>query len=368
MRWPACCLVLLVLLLAGCGGPSRGPDPQVVAALARGVNLALWPPDGPVDAVHASHFVTDAADLARIRALGLRHVRVSLDPRWLADAQLRPREVRVQRLQQELARVRASGLFIVLALQPDSAYKQQLGRDDALLAATARLWQDIAGRLEDFGPREIAYELLNEPEIEDPRRVHQLMETLRQALREVRPRHSLVVAGPGYSDPEQLLRLPAFEDPNLIYGFHFYAPKNFTHQGAPYGWPVWARLHDLPYPASPDAVAALAASEAEELAGHIRWYGEERWNRERLAASLAPLQAWAREHGRVLWCSEFGVYRYAVRAGHREAWLADVRGLLEAAGIGWTHWDYAGYFGLVRGEPGARRLDEGALRALGLTP
>jgi len=366
-------LLALLLVLGGLSAckptppKASGPDPAVVQALQRGINLAIWSGEKNLDAVHAAQVNPDDGDLARIRALGFTHVRIALDPSWLADAQLRPYPEHLAQVQRDLARVRDHGLLAVLSLQPSSAFKQQLGRDDALLERTAQLWQTLASALEDFTPQQLAYELLNEPEVEDATRVRHVLTNLARAVRKAAPRHTLVAQGPRYSDVDDLIRLAPLDDRNVVYSFHFYEPKNFTHQGVPYGWPMWALLGELPYPSSPEAVAPALDFMTFEAIEHARHYGEQRWDRSKLAAALAPVTAWAKQHGVAVWCSEFGAYRYKARPEHRAAWLRDTRELLQASGIGWTLWDYAGYFGLVSGPLGQRVLDRGAAEALGLT-
>ena len=163
------------------------------------------------------------------------------------------------------------------------------------------------------------------------------------------------------------MRLAPLADRNVVYSFHFYEPKNFTHQGVPYGWPMWALLRDLPYPSSPEAVEPALAFMPFEAVEHARFYGEQRWDRSKLAEAIAPVAGWARQHGVKLWCSEFGVFRYNARPEDRATWLADTRGLLEQNGIGWALWDYSGYFGLVSGAQGQRVLDRRAATALDLS-
>ena len=66
-------------------------------------------------------------------------------------------------------------------------------------------------------------------------------------------------------------------------------------------------------------------------------------------------------------CNEFGVYRAYVNPDDREAWIHDVRTVLERHGVGWTMWDYSGSFGVVSKKDGRSVPDEATLRALGLT-
>jgi endoglucanase len=75
---------------------------------------------------------------------------------------------------------------------------------------------------------------------------------------------------------------------------------------------------------------------------------------------------WGRLHNVPVWCGEFGALKTWAKPEHRRAWLRDVRAELEAHGIGWTHWDYAGDFGIVSGPRGQREPDALSLEALGL--
>lgn len=367
----ACRLLLLALLgvFAGCKPTlaTTPPPAAVVAALQRGINLGMWTSETQLDAIHAAQVNPDEADLKRIAALGFTHVRISFDPAWLADEQLKPSDARLAEMQRDLARVRDAGLLVVLSMQPSSAFKQRLGRDDALLRDTAALWRRVAKNLSDFTPQQIAYELLNEPEIEDAMRTRGILTALAAGVRKAATDHVLVAQGPRFSDVEDLIRLKPLDDRKVVYSFHFYEPKNFTHQGVPYGWPMWGLMRDLPYPSSPEAVEPALAFMTFEAIEHARHYGEQRWDRRKLEAALAPAAAWAQQHGVPLWCSEFGAFRYHMRPEHRAAWLTDTRELLEARNIGWTLWDYAGYFGLVSGPQGERVLDRNAARALKLS-
>jgi len=361
-------VIAMALLLAGCQRTTTitTPPQSVVSALQRGVNLAVWTGATELDAVHAAQVHPDDADLALIKRLGFQHVRISFDPSWLADEQLAPRKERLAEMQRDLARVTDHGLFVVLSLQASSAFKQRLGHDAAWLQSTAALWRTVAKTLQGFGPEQLAFELINEPELDDPAQVRKLLSTLAAGVRRSAPNHVLVAQGPRYSDVDDLIRLAPLDDRNVIYSFHFYEPKNFTHQGVPYGWPMWGLLRDLPYPSSPEAVEPALEFMTFEALEHARYYGQQQWNRSKLAEALAPAAQWASQHKVTLWCSEFGAYRYHMKPEDRARWLSDTHELLAAQRIGWTLWDYAGYFGLVSGPQGQRVVDRNAAKALGL--
>ncbi len=190
---------LALLLLAACKptpAPLNAPPAAVVTPLQRGINLGVWTAQTNLDALHASQVHPDDADLARIRQLGFAHVRVSFDPAWLADAALMLRPERLAEMQRDLSRLRSAGLFVVLTMQPESAFKQRLTQDPQHLRATARLWRELTKRLAAFTPREIAYELINEPEVSDAAKVREVLTVLAEGVRASAPQHTLVAQGP----------------------------------------------------------------------------------------------------------------------------------------------------------------------------
>jgi hypothetical protein len=84
-------------------------------------------------------------------------------------------------------------------------------------------------------------------------------------------------------------------------------------------------------------------------------------------------------------CTEFGALRKSLDPVSRNNWLRDMRTNLANAGVGWSVWDYADFFGIATAtgltqttrdgvivpadplNPG-RKFDASTLAALGLTP
>ena len=156
-------------------------------------------------------------------------------------------------------------------------------------------------------------------------------------------------------------------DPNVIYNFHFYEPHIFTHQGAPWGVYSWHWMKGLHYPSSPESAAKVAAGvpEAMDRMAAIR-YGQDHWDAARIDAEITQVAEWARQRGVPVVCNEFGVFRDYADPRDREAWIHDVRTVLERHGMGWTMWDYSGNFGVVTKKDGRNVPDESTLRVLGL--
>lgn len=361
--------VLLALLLAGCArieawrAPTE-PPAALREALGRGINLSLWFTyrDYPSLAVHHP----SPADLRQLAAAGLRNARITFDPAWLMGAGGQPDPARIAVLADATRQVQAAGLLPVLALYPTGEWRKGLVADEATLVRSVAVWRALAETLAGLESSQVAFELVNEPGELSPGRWAELMTRLATAVREVSPARTLILGAPGYSDIPDLLRLKPLALGNVVYTFHFYEPKNFTHQGADWGWPMWRQFHQWPYPSSPETVAPLLAQHSPEAQDHLRHHGELRWNREGLRERLAQAAAWGRSQRQTVWCGEFGAHRAQVPTASREAWLRDVRESLEAEGLGWAMWDYAGHFALATGAPGARQFDAVTLRALGL--
>jgi len=375
MRMALCAslLALVWLLVAGCGERSSTPvAPEMVSdgtwagvpkkvreAFGRGVNAANWFTHRGDRKVQAGW--PDASDFAQMRQLGLSHVRVLLDPEWLSVNAAHPRF-----LDAGLQLAQDGRMLVILAMQPSSEFKQRMGKDDAAVEELAAMWTQLATTYAAVPVDRLVFEVLNEPEIEDIARAMRIQQRLIDAVRAVTPGRVVVVGGAHFSDVADLTALEPLNARGVIYSFHFYEPHNFTHQGATWGWPMWMVLRDLPYPSSPEALAPVVPKLAEIAREHAAWYGQEQWNRAKLASFVEKAAAWSRQHRVPVWCSEFGVLREAAPPASRRAWLTDARSLFEEQEIAWTYFDWWGPFGLVTGAPEARVIDEDARSGLGL--
>lgn len=377
MRRRALLFILATLLVASCGARDADStpaprDPATVGeGIWRGFPEAL--PTTFATGVSAANWFThrsdtrlapgwpDASDFARMRRMGLRHVRVLLDPDWLQLNGAHPRYVG--------AGVRLAldaGLMVVLAMQPSSHHKQHMGGDDAAIETLAMQWAQLAAMLGAIPVDRLVFEVLNEPEIEDTDRAAHIQLRLIETVRAVTPGRVVVVGGAHFSDIADLVTMKPLPLPRIVYSFHFYEPHNFTHQGATWGWPMWMLLRNLPYPSSPEALAPVVPTLAEVAREHAAWYGRQSWNKAKLAAFVDQAAGWSRQHRVPVWCSEFGVLRDGVPPASRRAWLQDVRELFETRSIAWTYFDWWGHFGMVAGPPGARVLDADVATGLGL--
>ena len=349
--------------------------------LRHGINLSEWYAQSPNDySTRRLESYTTPADISLVRQMGFDHVRLSIDARPLACLNGPGAGCDFSRsLDATVDAILREDLAVIIDIHPESEFKRKLASDNQSVESFAALWRNVAIHFAKLDPQRVFFEVLNEPEISDPYKWAGIQQQMVSAIRGVAPRHTIIVAGGQWSDLDDLMMVEPLADNNLVYNFHFYEPHIFTHQGASWSLEYWRHLRRVPYPSTPENVAALAAAQPTESARmHLERYGLERWNRDRIAGEIAIAGNWAKRRHVPLTCNEFGAYRNYSDPGARVAWIQDVRNALENNDIGWTMWDYRGGFGVVTrtgpdsaggshaAAPGQTEINREVLRALGL--
>jgi aryl-phospho-beta-D-glucosidase BglC (GH1 family) len=340
--------------------------------LKRGINASQWFAQSPRDysAARTDRY-TDAADIALIAKLGFDNVRLSIDAAPLEQYARGEEGLNAEflsRLDRAVDTMLADGLAVQIDLHPEGAYKQQLRTANDAVDRLVMLWRRLAAHYAARDPERVFFEIMNEPEVNDPYRWAGIQARVAAAIREAAPKNTIIATGPNYSDIQDLLTLHPLSDGNVIYNFHFYDPHTFTHQGAGWGVPWWSATHGLPYPADESSMAELV-KEVPDPANRfqLEQYWLDRWDAHRIRLTIDEAAAWGRANGVPLICNEFGAYREHTDPRSRMNWIRDVRTALEADGIGWAMWDYRGNFGVVWKEDGQpARVDEEVVEALGL--
>jgi hypothetical protein len=185
------------------------------------------------------------------------------------------------------------------------------------------------------------------------------------------PQHTLVAAG-NQKNGERWDQIGGLEtvvpvkDRNVVYNFHFYQPMQFTHQGSTWAGKTLRFLRNIPYPSSPEKLIQLVRTSTEEgmVRNQLQAYGLQRWNKQKLEVMISRAARWAEKNGVHLTCNEFGVYRIVAPENSRNAWIKDVRSLLEQYNIGWNMWNYEGGFGVTVKVEGENRPDNETVTAL----
>jgi hypothetical protein len=97
-------------------------------------------------------------------------------------------------------------------------------------------------------------------------------------------------------------------DDKIIYGFHYYLPHQYTHQGIK----GWSELYEYP--------------------GFIN---NKYWNKEEIRNEIELASNWAKENNQLLYVGEFSVVRWA---NGKDEYLEDVLNIFEEKNIGYTYW------------------------------
>jgi len=343
-----------------------------VQHLKRGINASGW------FAQHAGDYsaawtdkYTDSQDIALIAKMGFDNVRLSVDATplegWPRGADGLNSEF-LARLDKAVDTMLADGLAVTIDVHPESAYKLRVKTTDDGVDRFVMLWRRLAAHYAGRDPERVFFEIMNEPEVNDPYRWAGIQARVAAAIREVAPRQTIIATGANWSDIVDLLKLRPLEDGNVIYNFHFYDPHQFTHQGAGWGAAWWVYEHGIPYPATESSMAELV-KEIPDLPNRyeLENYWLDHWDGHRIRLLIDEGAAWGKMNGVPLICNEFGVFRDHSEPASRNAWIHDVRTALEADGIGWAMWDYRGNFGVVvKADGQAAQPDAGTAAALGL--
>ena len=341
--------------------PSAAADPVRSGVLSRGVNMtdALRP---------AVPMAQVRRDLAAVRGLGLRHVRLPVSPSWVLEwpgAGLP--DARLQRLDAVVCAAVAQGLAVILDAHPEDELALNDAAGPAAINGLAAAWTRLAERYAVVPPGLMVFEALNEPGLTDAGRWAGDRRILLDRIRRAAPRHTVLLTASPSSTAAALAGSEPEDDRRVAYVFHFYSPMVFTHQGAEWAGPDLYSIRGLAYPASEANVERARAGAVPPLRPALDRYAFADGSPEAIRGEIALAAQWAARSGVPLVVTEFGVFGTADRESRR-AWLRDVRSALEASGIGWTIWEYRGGFGIDAGlvRPCS---DNGSTRiALGLCP
>lgn len=340
--------------------------------LRHGINASEWFAQSAnnYSAARTARY-TDDADIALMAKLGFDSVRLSIDPIPLEQSPRTPEGFNADflgRLDHAVDTMLANGLAVQIDIHPESAFKQQVRTNNGDVDRLTILWRRLAAHYASRNSDLIFYEIMNEPEVNDPYRWAGIQARLAEAIREAAPKNTIIATGPNWSSIADLLTQHPLPDGNVIYTFHFYEPHEFTHQGAGWGSPWWIYTHDIPYPPT-EASMANALKQVPDARDRydLEHYWLDHWDGHRIRLQIDAAAAWGKTNNVPLLCNEFGAHRPHMDVTSRMNWLRDVRTALEADGIGWTMWDYRGSFGVVYKEDGKpARVDSAVVEALGL--
>lgn len=351
------------------------------AKLQRGLMAAQWfewVPNEPVKMREQIDNKYKTEDFATLRKLGFDHIRVSIQPGFLAP-QLGPKgdptldPMRLEVLDEAMSRILKIDLAVVLDSHPAPQTKDKVAQNPEYRQAMTEWWAGFAAHVVkhgQYGPETTFLELMNEPEksFADIPLYRGTIEGFIAAIRKVAPDYTILAGGPEWNTAEGIfngLRTP-FSDQNVIYPFHFYRPMVFTHQGLGWAGAIYGKLREMPWDVEKGSMSAAQIQALDpSVQKSAQRYNEEPKRKADLAWAFVELRKWCEQHDQIAWLGEFGVMRTVVRPEHRAAWIRDVRELAEENHFGWNMAEARGGMGLyLPGEERPLKIEEPVLRAL----
>ncbi len=297
-------------------------------------------PLSPGDFEHFDTYITED-DVRNIASFGVDHIRLAFDQIVLEAEPGVYRERTVRLLEAFVEWCERAGVNVVLNLHKavgnycDIRESVSLLDDAGLQERFIALWLEIERRFHDR-PR-VAFELLNEVLDVNPDLWNNLAQRTIQSIRRSNPTRKIIVGSTRWNSADTLKHLRLYDDENVIYTFHMYAPFEFTHQqGVLQAGPLYYN-RKMPYP-----------SDIEPYRDYCRFVNgdtnpypnDQRVDREWLRKRMQPAFDFAAGHpDKTLWCGEFGTIRHC-RLEYRENWMRDVIALLKEHGIAYCVWNY----------------------------
>lgn len=312
-----------------------------------------------------------AQDFANIKSLGFDAVRLPLPITHFigggSSYTLSSKFFTVLDYAMDLAE--ANDLFLILDVHSWTGTPEFTASDVTILT---KVWQQIAAHCAGRSHR-IVYELLNEPRGSYLLANWYTVQTnLIGVVRALDPYHSIMVCGT-VDSIDELANIPSYEDPNLIYNFHFYTPHLFTHQGADWDYDGMDRIDgEVPFPYNPSTMPSCPDGAAAGLVEYFSNYPTQ-GTLSYLTGRIDAVESFATSRGVPVCCGEFGALN-TISNANRCNWYKRVCDAFEAAGISWISWQYRNpsntllSFGLYNGaNVFDQNLNTELLTAMGLT-
>ena len=292
------------------------------------------------DMEHFESYITER-DVEYIASLGLDHIRLGFDQIVIEETPYNYREKIIDILNDFYAWCKKYGLRLVLNMHKaignycDILEERGLMQDSELQDRFIAVWLKLE---EVFAyDNDVVFELLNEVVNASAEDWNSLAERAIHALRKKNPTRKIIIGCTDWNNPPGLYDLKVFDDENVIYTFHCYAPTEFTHQrGVLQALPLFYN-REMPYPGDAERYRdykRVAENDSEAYAG-LRVI-----DREFLRSYLTPAKEWIeRNPDKILWCGEFGTIRHA-KLEWRENYMRDLISILKEWDIPYSVWNY----------------------------
>ncbi len=314
-----------------------------------GVNIGRWLCHGD-DPLEWREGWLVQEDMAKIRDLGLDHVRLCLKEIYFWDEEgiFNPKAIEILRRGIDWALdaglVANVNLHILRSHFFMDLEEPELFTSAAAQARFVHFWEDLSDNLNGYPNDKLAYEFMNEPVARANERWNVVWRQAYDALRAKEAERTLILGSNLWNQTRTFKDLAVPEgDPNMMLDFHFYEPLLVSHYGAP-----WVKIAQVPwkvkYPGRPlnvpGWVYGLYANTKSGISKQHRkdaFRENNYFDRSIMLERFQPAIDVAKKYNLPLNLGEFGLYTAVPHeAGH--PWLRDVFGLCAENNISWTYW------------------------------
>ncbi len=294
------------------------------------------------DMEHFESYITEE-DIAYIASLGMDHIRLGFDQIVVEESPFVYREKIVALLRDFVEWCRKYKLRPILNMHKavgnycDILEEKGLMQDETLQARFVALWEMLEDEFD--GENDVAFELLNEVVNAKAEEWNDVAEKAIMAIRAKNKERIIIVGGVEWNNPPALPKVKVYEDENIIYTFHCYAPHAFTHQQGVLKAGEMFYNRKMPYPCE-DIERYRDHDKTVWGAKEVAYPKYERMDIAYLRDYLAPVRAFiAQNPDKILWCGEFGTIRHA-KLEWRENWMRDMITILKENDIPYCVWNY----------------------------
>lgn len=312
----------------------------------RGFNFSIWFEQNSAQQIQFTYFTRE--DFVNVRNLGCDHVRLPVhffnmcgpEPDYTIDPLL------FKFLDHVVDWVEDLDMYLII---DNHSFDVNVNTSAGILNQLVKVWQQVADRYKERSHL-LFYEILNEPHGIADSTWNRMQRTVIDSIRAIDENHTIIIGPAGWNSYDHLKYMPEYNDPNLIYTFHFYEPFLFTHQGATWVTPPMD-IKGVPFPFDelkmPDLPDKLKGTWIEWAYNDYPEQGTEDWVKSQIDIAVD----FSNQRNVPVWCGEFGAYIPNSTTEDRARWLELVRKYFEENNIAWTMWGYKEGFGIF--EPGS---------------
>ncbi len=331
-------LILVTLLLFTTPHHSYAQE----APFHRGVNLTNWFQAPSARQMQFTRYTRQ--DFINIQSLGFDVIRLPINLHFMTggapDYILDP--LFLEFLDQAVNWAEELGIHLIL---DNHTFSPSEDTDPDVGKVLRAVWRQMATHYSGRSDR-LYYEVLNEPHGISDALWNSIQQSVVDEIRLHDTTHYIVVGPAGWNSYNNLSAMPPYEDPKLIYTFHFYDPFLFTHQGATWVSPSMIDVLDIPFPFDAASMPSMPPGLSGSWVGGLYGTYPSDGTVQKVKQLIDIAVQFRQQRGVPLFCGEFGVYQPNSQEVHRVTWYEEVRKYLESNQIAWTMWDYHGGFGL----------------------